>query len=104
MFPLSVNSLSQCLVSPTSYSASQCYFEAYVRKHVFEAADMHDTSYLPKQSDWSRCAPCENDTTYLHRVIQCENLNFSSCNHVHTIEKALHDFFNPEFKYPNIIL
>ncbi len=58
-----------CL-SPTSYSASQCYFEAYVRKYVFEAADMHDTSYLPKQSDWSRCAPCENDTTYLHRVIQ----------------------------------
>jgi CubicO group peptidase (beta-lactamase class C family) len=48
----------------------QCYFEAYVRKYVFEKLNMKDTMFLPFYSTWKTCAPCENDTYYLHRVIQ----------------------------------
>jgi len=50
--------------------ALQCYFEAYVRKHVFDKLKLKDTSYLPPRSEWQFAAPTENDTTYLHRVIQ----------------------------------
>lgn len=31
---------------------------------------MKDTMFLPFYSTWRTCAPCENDTSYLHRVIQ----------------------------------
>jgi hypothetical protein len=31
---------------------------------------MHDSFFLPPRYEWSRSAPCENDTTYLHKVIQ----------------------------------
>jgi hypothetical protein len=51
-------------------SAAQCYFEAYVRRYVFHQASMHDSFFLPPRYEWSRSAPCENDTTYLHKVIQ----------------------------------
>ena len=39
-----------------------CYFEAYVRKWVFEPLGMKQTGFLPEKSDWPQCAPCENDT------------------------------------------
>jgi len=47
-----------------------CYFEAYVRKYVFQPLGMNSTSYLPPVEKWPNCAPTENDTTYLNRVIQ----------------------------------
>jgi len=50
--------------------AAQCYFEAYVRRYVFHQASMYDSFFLPPRYEWSRSAPCENDTTYLHKVIQ----------------------------------
>eukprot|EP00013_Stygamoeba_regulata_P025878 CAMPEP_0177646792 /NCGR_PEP_ID=MMETSP0447-20121125/9955_1 /TAXON_ID=0 /ORGANISM="Stygamoeba regulata, Strain BSH-02190019" /LENGTH=451 /DNA_ID=CAMNT_0019149333 /DNA_START=55 /DNA_END=1410 /DNA_ORIENTATION=+ len=49
---------------------TQCYFEAFCRLHVFAPLQMSNTSFLPPQSVWDQCAPCENDTVYLHRVIQ----------------------------------
>jgi len=48
----------------------QCYFEAYLRKYVFETLHLQDTSFLPPEVNWPRAAPCENDTVYLHKVIQ----------------------------------
>jgi len=51
-------------------SIYQCYYEAYVRIYILEPLKMKQTGFLQLQSDWSSCAPCENDTYYLHRVIQ----------------------------------
>lgn len=74
--------IPECVVNPNSPAyfetswkfltrrISQCYFEAYVRKYVFGALNMTSTSYLPPSSVWPNAAPCENDTSYLHRVIQ----------------------------------
>lgn len=31
---------------------------------------MPNTRFLPPKNLWSDAAPCENDTTYLHKVIQ----------------------------------
>eukprot|EP01100_Stratorugosa_tubuloviscum_P009056 TRINITY_DN3795_c0_g1_i1.p1 TRINITY_DN3795_c0_g1~~TRINITY_DN3795_c0_g1_i1.p1 ORF type:complete len:441 (+),score=154.82 TRINITY_DN3795_c0_g1_i1:69-1391(+) len=47
-----------------------CYFEAYVRKYVFEALGMQHTQYLPDISLWSKAAPTTNDTTYRHKTTQ----------------------------------
>lgn len=51
-------------------AVTQCYYEAYVRKYVFTPLGMQNTMFLPPTALWSRAAPCENDTQYLHRVIQ----------------------------------
>eukprot|EP01113_Clastostelium_recurvatum_P005287 TRINITY_DN1235_c0_g1_i2.p2 TRINITY_DN1235_c0_g1~~TRINITY_DN1235_c0_g1_i2.p2 ORF type:complete len:460 (-),score=136.61 TRINITY_DN1235_c0_g1_i2:1415-2794(-) len=48
----------------------QCYYEAYVRRYVVEPLHLEKTGFLPPQSVWNQCAPTENDTTYLNRVIQ----------------------------------
>jgi len=47
-----------------------CYFEAYVRKYVFEAVGMNVTGYLPPKSRWANAAPTWDDTYYRHRTIQ----------------------------------
>eukprot|EP01095_Lingulamoeba_sp_RSL-Kostka_P016291 TRINITY_DN7924_c1_g1_i1.p1 TRINITY_DN7924_c1_g1~~TRINITY_DN7924_c1_g1_i1.p1 ORF type:complete len:455 (-),score=154.28 TRINITY_DN7924_c1_g1_i1:92-1456(-) len=52
---------------------TQCYFEAYLRKYVFETLGMKQTQYLPPNSLWSKCATTENDTLsdqYQNIVIQ----------------------------------
>jgi len=59
-----------CAVDISHPSTDQCYFEAYLRKYVFEPLHMRSTSFLPPKSVWPDAAPCENDTSYLHRVIQ----------------------------------
>lgn len=53
-----------------SFSENFCYYEAYVRKYVIEALQLEQTTYLPPNSFASDCAPTENDTLYLNRVIQ----------------------------------
>lgn len=51
---------------PGCYQGTQasdmCYFEAYLRKFVFEALGMDNTGFLPHHIQWPNCAPCENDT------------------------------------------
>lgn len=51
-------------------SIEQCYYEAYVRKFVIGQAGLKHSTFLPHVSVWPDCAPTENDTTYLQRVIQ----------------------------------
>lgn len=51
----------------------QCYYEAFARKYVFQAAGMKTAGYLPERSVWGKCAPTENQTAiYRHRQIQGE--------------------------------
>lgn len=52
---------------------SQCYFEAYIRKYVFEEINMLNSSFLPAPHTWGYSAPCENDTitkTYQNILLQ----------------------------------
>jgi CubicO group peptidase (beta-lactamase class C family) len=57
---------------------AQCYYEAFVRLHVFKTLGMHQTGFLPAASSKSLCAPAWNDTAadapggvpYRHEVIQ----------------------------------
>lgn len=62
--------LPSCDISQNFPATDQCYFEAYVRKYVFEKLDMTSSGFLPARSEWDQCAPTENDTSYLNRVIQ----------------------------------
>jgi CubicO group peptidase (beta-lactamase class C family) len=49
----------------------QCYYEAYVRKHIFDTLGLSKaTGYLPPRETWKNIAPTENETHYRHRVIQ----------------------------------
>jgi hypothetical protein len=41
---------------------AQCYYEAFVRLHVFGKLRMANTGFLPLAADKSRCAPAWNDT------------------------------------------
>ncbi len=61
-----------------------CYFEAYVRVHVFQEAAqwLPDTEYLPPNNKAARCLPTTNDTSYRHTVNQgttplCAAISFS---------------------------
>mmetsp|Transcript_27014 Transcript_27014/g.57268 ORF Transcript_27014/g.57268 Transcript_27014/m.57268 type:complete len:460 (-) Transcript_27014:48-1427(-) len=51
---------------PGCYQGTQasdmCYFEAYLRKYVFQALGMSKTGFLPAHIKWPLCAPAENDT------------------------------------------
>lgn len=51
---------------PGCYQGTQasdmCYFEAYLRKYVFQALGMQNTGFLPAHPKWPSCAPAENDT------------------------------------------
>lgn len=48
----------------------QCYYEAYMRIHVFEYLQMRHTGFLQKELYWPMSAPCENDTSYQNKVLQ----------------------------------
>lgn len=68
--------------TPTSHAVpgpiTQCYYEAFVRVHVFEALGLSQTGFLPPPSEKGRCAPAWNDTAadapgnvpYRHEVVQ----------------------------------
>ena len=43
-------------------ASDMCYFEAYLRIHVFAPLKMSRTSFLPPLNQWRQCAPAENDT------------------------------------------
>ncbi|KAL5477256.1 hypothetical protein EMCRGX_G024025 [Ephydatia muelleri] len=49
---------------------AQCYYEAFVRVHVFEFLDLDSTGFLPPLSSWGDCAPTWNDTVYRHELMQ----------------------------------
>jgi len=48
----------------------QCYYEAFARKVVFGGLRFDFTGFLPQRFWWGLAAPAEDDTAYLHRVIQ----------------------------------
>jgi CubicO group peptidase (beta-lactamase class C family) len=48
----------------------QCYFEAYVRRYVFEPLALDHTGWLPNASLYPQSAPCDNETNYRHTVKQ----------------------------------
>jgi len=62
--------LPQCVGQTAHGVMEQCYYEAYVRKYVFLPLGMKNTMFLPPKNLWANCAPTENDTSYLNRVIQ----------------------------------
>lgn len=45
-----------------------CYYEAYVRKHLFEKLNMKNTCFIPR--DKKVTPPAWNDTYYRHEIIQ----------------------------------
>lgn len=47
-----------------------CYYEAYVRKHVFEHLGMRDTGFRPAESTWASIAPTWEDDVYRHEGLQ----------------------------------
>lgn len=47
-----------------------CYYEAYVRKHIFGKLGMHDTGFLPSESSYARIAPTWVDNDYRHEIMQ----------------------------------
>jgi len=56
--------LPECMEVGEDESASQCYFDAYVRKELLEAHDMFDSGYRPAPEYYGNCAPTVNDTNY----------------------------------------
>ncbi|GAM27997.1 hypothetical protein SAMD00019534_111730, partial [Acytostelium subglobosum LB1] len=48
----------------------QCYYEAYVRKYVFDPVGTKFTGYLQPNFLFPFSAPTENDTVYMHTTIQ----------------------------------
>jgi len=54
----------------TTKSEEQCYYEAYVRKYIFEKLGMKSTVFRPAASDKDKIPPGWNDTYYHHEVIQ----------------------------------
>ena len=49
---------------------AQCYYEAFVRVHVFDFLDLGSTGFLPPLPSWGDCAPTWNDTVYRHELMQ----------------------------------
>ena len=53
-----------------------CFFEGYVRTHVFQrrtvspATWMPRTKYLPLPAQYDSCSPTNNDTLYTHKRLQ----------------------------------
>eukprot|EP01105_Mastigella_eilhardi_P014257 TRINITY_DN3251_c0_g1_i1.p1 TRINITY_DN3251_c0_g1~~TRINITY_DN3251_c0_g1_i1.p1 ORF type:complete len:258 (-),score=58.73 TRINITY_DN3251_c0_g1_i1:20-793(-) len=47
-----------------------CYYEAYVRRYVFEAMGMPSSRFFVDEDQRSSCAPTLNDTSYRHTVVQ----------------------------------
>ena len=48
----------------------QCYYDAFVRRYIFDALKLRDTMFNPPEELWYRVAPTENDTWYRHRIVQ----------------------------------
>jgi len=48
----------------------QCYFEAYVRRHILDVVGMSNSGFRLDEAKWPKCAPTTNDTTYLHNTFQ----------------------------------
>jgi len=48
----------------------QCYFEAYIRKYVFDVVGMSNSGFRIEQNAWSNCAPTVNDTVFQHDTYQ----------------------------------
>jgi CubicO group peptidase (beta-lactamase class C family) len=48
----------------------QCYFEAYIRKYIFDVVGMSNSGFRIDEALWPRCAPTVNDTSYLHNTYQ----------------------------------
>ncbi len=69
------NHVSDADVNPEcplgQHGSEQCYFEAYVRKYIFEPLNMQDSMFKPAASLKSRCLPSWNETdSYRHELIQ----------------------------------
>lgn len=48
----------------------QCYYDAFVRRYIFDALKLKNTMFNPPEEIWYRVAPTENDTWYRHRIVQ----------------------------------
>jgi len=48
----------------------QCYYEAYVRKHILQKLGMKTSGFLPSVDLWNSIPPLWNDTSYRHKLIQ----------------------------------
>ena len=57
--------LPNCPLTTPGYQT--CYYEAFVRTHLFTTADMSSTGFLPP--DPTKCAPTYN-SPYIHKVLQ----------------------------------
>jgi len=70
------DSLLPACVQAGGLGVTQCYYEAYVRVVVLPlggqapGGGMMATGFLPTPGYWGMAAPCENDTSYEHKVIQ----------------------------------
>lgn len=51
-------------------TSATCYYEAYVRVHVFEALNMSNSGFLPPEMYWGEIAPTWFDNTYRHLIVQ----------------------------------
>eukprot|EP01084_Bolivina_argentea_P142478 250291_1 len=65
--------LSTCFDYSNIEAPLICYFEAYVRIHLFSALNMTNTGFLPSlhQNIQPQCAPtCNSTTTFNHEILQ----------------------------------
>lgn len=56
---------------------TQCFYEAFVRIHVFQYLGLRQMQFLPPNNTWAHIAPTWNDSVYRHQVMQV-------CTHVPT--------------------
>jgi CubicO group peptidase (beta-lactamase class C family) len=54
----------------TDGARKQCYFEAYIRKYVFDVVGMSNSGFRIPETAWSNCAPTVNDTVFQHDTYQ----------------------------------
>jgi len=60
---IDVSSLNPaCAAEGSGPDASMCFYEAYLRQHVWGAMGLQNTGFLPDQSRFGDCAPAENFT------------------------------------------
>ena len=74
--------LPQCHVASRGLGLTKsCYYEAYVRTHVLEAAGMTSSGFLPPKSEWNSIMPTWVDDDYRHEVVQVRLPPRSLLNH-----------------------
>ena len=49
---------------------TQCYYEAFVRVHIFDYLGLKHMQFLPPKETWANIAPTWNDSIYRHQVMQ----------------------------------